>query len=264
MATSRQISIESSCTSHRRNRIMSENSIVYGINPVTELLRAKRRRIERLYLLSGSKSPNLRRITDLLRERGMRPEYVQRDFLGNISKSSEHQGVVALCEPIGIVSHRLFLDEAARYSNILIVSNVQDPHNLGAVIRSAYLFSFNGIVLTRRNTASITPAVVKASSGAIEYVDIAIEENLPQVLIDLKRAGYKVISLDAKGDREIRDIDIGGKVAIIVGGEDAGIHKRLFSLSDYVVRIPISDDNFSLNLSVSAAIMMYKINEIKK
>jgi len=243
---------------------MSEKSIVYGINPVTELLRAKRRRVERVYLLSKGKSQNLRRLTGMLREMGIKPEYVQREFLGNMARSSEHQGVVAVCEPIRIMPYRLFLDDPARYSNILILNNVQDPHNLGAVIRSAYLFSFYGIVLTKKNTASITPAVIKASSGAIEYVDIAIEENIPQVLMDLKRVGYKVVSLDAKGEKDIRDIHISGRVAVIVGGEDAGVNRKLLSISDYIVRIPTSDESISLNLSVSAAVMMYRISELKR
>lgn len=240
-----------------------KESIVYGVNPVYELLRAKRRRIKRLYLMSNSKSPSIKKIQRLARENGVEIEYVPREAISNLVRSSEHQGVAAICDPIELYSYRYFIENYADYDKILILNNIQDPHNLGAVIRSAYLFSFRGIVLTEKNTASITPAVIKASSGAIEYVTISIEDNLPQVIIDLKRAHYKVVALDISGDVRVDEIEIDPPVAIIVGGEDAGINAKLLRLSDYKVRIPVCDDSLSLNLSVSAAIMMYELSNRK-
>ncbi|MGC9043877.1 MAG: 23S rRNA (guanosine(2251)-2'-O)-methyltransferase RlmB [Myxococcota bacterium] len=236
------------------------DSIVYGINPVLELIRAERRKIEKVFILSGFRSPALKRISNLLKQRDIEIKYVPREFLGNISRSSEHQGVVALVEPFEFVGYKYFIQNQSDFERILIVNNVQDPHNLGAVIRSAYLFSFKGIIITKKNTVSITPAVIKASAGASEYVWIAVEENLPQAIIDLKRANYRIISLDVRGEIDSRSLKVDGPLALIVGGEDAGINDRLLSLSDYVVKIWISDNEFSLNLSVSAAIMMYQLS----
>ncbi|MCX7959018.1 MAG: 23S rRNA (guanosine(2251)-2'-O)-methyltransferase RlmB [Deltaproteobacteria bacterium] len=237
-------------------REMTDESVVYGVNPVSELLRAKRRRIKRIYLLSGSRNPAIKRIYNVARESGTDIKFTERDMLGNIAKSSEHQGVVALCEPVRIFSYREFLENQVEFERILIINNVQDPHNLGAVLRSAYLFSFRGIILTRKNTVSVTPAVVKASAGAVEYVSIAVEDNLPQVIIELRRANYKIVSLDISGDVSIKSLEVRPPLVVIVGGEDTGIGKKLLTLSDYVVKIPVSDESFSLNLSVSAAIIM--------
>ncbi len=240
--------------------MMSDDVIVYGVNPVFELLRAKRRKVRRLNLLSNSKNPRLKNIERIAKENHIEIKFLKRDILGNISKSGEHQGVVAICEPLRFFSYKDFLDDAGKYDRILIINNVQDPHNLGAVIRSAYLFSFNGIILTRKNTVPITPSVVKASAGAIEYVSIAVEDNLPQIVVELKRSFYKIISLDIRGDTDIKNFSVNSPLAVIVGGEDTGISDKLLSLSDYVVKIPISDKNFSLNLSVSAAIIMHHLS----
>ncbi len=238
---------------------MSNDAVVYGVNPVLELLHASRRDVKRLYLLSGSKNPNLKKISELAKVKGIEIKFVSREMLGNLSRSSEHQGAVAICEPVKIYSYRYFIENQADFKRILIVNNVQDPHNLGAVLRSAYLFSFTGVILTKKNTVSITPAVIKASAGAVEYVYISVEENLPQVVIELKRAIYKIISLDMNGGIGIKGLSYDLPIALIVGGEDAGINQKLLSLSDYIVKIPIADKRFSLNLSVSAAIMMHQL-----
>ncbi|MCX7944485.1 MAG: 23S rRNA (guanosine(2251)-2'-O)-methyltransferase RlmB [Deltaproteobacteria bacterium] len=235
---------------------MRNESIVYGVNPVYELLRAKRRGIKRLYLLSGSKNPAIKRIQDIALEHRLDIRFAKKDILGNISKSREHQGVVAICEPIKYLPYKELIENQREYDRILIVNNVQDPHNLGAVIRSAYLFSFKGIILTRKNTVSITPSVVKASAGAVEYISISIEDNLPQVTLELKMAHYKIISLDMSGSISIKSLNVIPPLVVIIGGEDAGINRRLLNLSDYVVKIPVSDESLSLNLSVSAAIIM--------
>lgn len=240
---------------------MAESSIVYGINPVCELIRAGRRRIRRIYLLQHSSGEGIKRILALLKGRGILPVYVSREVLSNIARSSEHQGAVALCEHFYISSFKDFLSDSERHRRILIINNVQDPHNLGAVLRSAYLFKFDGIILSRRHTLSLTPAVAKASAGAMEYVDIAIEENLPQVVMDLKRAFYKIISLDIRGESDIYSVKSIEPVVVIVGGEDSGVSSKLLSLSDLVVKIPVRDENLSLNLSVSAAIMMYQMGK---
>ncbi len=241
---------------------MGEHSIVYGINPVYELIRARKRAIKKVYILEHARGEGLKRISYILKQQNVFPVYVSREALGNISKSYEHQGVVALCEPFITYSYKDFLQDRDKYKKVIIVNNVQDPHNLGAVIRSSYLFGFMGIILSRKQTVSLTPAVIKASTGAIEYVDIAIEENLPQVVIEFKRALYKVISLDIKGNTDINNLKITGPVVVIVGGEDSGVGERLLGLSDFVVKIPICDESFSLNLSVSAAIIMYQLSHI--
>jgi len=239
---------------------MGDEAIVYGINPVLELLRAGRRKVRRLFILSGSKNPAIKRIQNIAKENNIEVKFSDRGFLGNISKNSEHQGAVALCEPIEYFSFRDFLENQRDFPKLLIINNVQDPHNLGAVIRSAYLFSFNGIILTRKNTVSVTPSVVKASAGAIEYVNIALEDNLPQIVIELKRALYKIISLDIRGEERVKDLKVNPPLAVIVGGEDAGVGEKLLSLSDHIVKIPVSDESFSLNLSVSAAIIMHELS----
>lgn len=238
---------------------MADDAIVYGINPVLELIRAKRRKIKKIYLLNGSKSPILRQIYNAVKNGDIQVEFLERANLGNLAKSSEHQGVVALCEPIKYFSYKYFLENQRDYQRVLIINKVQDPHNLGAVIRSAYLFSFKGIILTRKNTVSITPAVVKASAGAIEYVDVSIEENLPQVILEMKKLFYRIISLDVRGNTSVKNLDVKLPIALVVGGEDAGLGEKLLSLSDDVVKIPIADESFSLNLSVSAAIVMHHL-----
>lgn len=239
------------------------DSIVYGINPVLELIKANRRRIHKIFILSGLKNPSLKKISQMIKGRDIEARYVTRDILGNISRSSEHQGVVAICEPFEFVQYRFFLQNQSLFERLIIINNVQDPHNLGAVLRSAYLFSFNGVIITRKNTVSITPAVIKASAGAAEYIRVAIEDNLPQVVIELKRANYKIIALDMSGEINSHTLDVNSPLALIVGGEDAGINNKLLSLADYVVKIPIANNTFSLNLSVSAAIMMYQLSTRK-
>ncbi|MCL4558672.1 MAG: 23S rRNA (guanosine(2251)-2'-O)-methyltransferase RlmB [Deltaproteobacteria bacterium] len=239
--------------------------VIYGINPVIEALTARKRRALRLYI-SGSRND---RYEDVVRrlagELGVPVSTATRQELFAITSTSSHQGIAGVFETYPYSDIQSMLDAASERCVrpfLIALDEVQDPHNTGAIVRTASCLGLHGVVLTKRRSAGITPSVVKASSGATEFVRIAMVSNLRSEIDALKAGGLTAVSLDMDGKDRFSDVDARAGVVLIVGSEGSGVRRPVMDVCDYVVSIPMSGHPASLNASVSAGIAMYELGRL--
>ena len=240
--------------------------VLYGLHPVEEALRAGGRRLEYV-LVSRERSAGraqtddrTARILELCRAANVRVSIEPKDQLTRIAKTDAHQGVVAA------VRERKFLtveDLLAAKGNFdrkffLALDSVEDPHNLGALLRSADGAGVDGVILPERRTAPISGVVAKTSAGASEHVPIARVTNLTRALEQLKKANTWIIGLDERGTPDYTDFDFNADCCLVLGAEGAGLHDLVKKTCDHLLRIPMAGSVSSLNVSVAGAVVMYE------
>lgn len=236
---------------------------IYGRNPVREVMRAGRRRIHQIQLAEGVDERDLLvEISDLARASGIRIKRVPRTSLDR--KHSNHQGVVAIVDPFEYGSAEEMLELASERGEppwILLLDTIQDPQNLGTLLRTAEAVGVHGVVIPARRSASVTPAVVSASSGASEHMIIA-RGNLADSIERLKKADLWVAGLEDAPEASIYwDADLKGPLGLVVGNEGSGMRRRVRESCDFLLRIPMRGEIESLNASVAGAIALYAILE---
>jgi len=236
---------------------------IYGRNPVREVMRAGRRRIHQIQLAEGVDERHLLvEINDLARASGIRIKRVPRTSLDR--KHSNHQGVVAIVDPFEYGSVEEMLELASERGEppwILLLDMIQDPQNLGTLLRTAEVVGVHGVVIPARRSASVSPAVVSASSGASEHMIIA-RGNLADSIERLKKADLWVAGLEDAPEASIYwDADLKGPLALVVGNEGSGMRRRVRGSCDFLLRIPMRGKIESLNASVAGAIALYAILE---
>lgn len=236
---------------------------IYGRNPVREVMRAGRRRIHQIQLAEGVDERHLLvEINDLARASGIRIKRVPRTSLDR--KHSNHQGVVAIVDPFEYGSVKEMLELASERGEppwILLLDMIQDPQNLGTLLRTAEAVGVHGVVIPARRSASVSPAVVSASSGASEHMIIA-RGNLADSIERLKKADLWVAGLEDAPEASIYwDADLKGPLALVVGNEGSGMRRRVRESCDFLLRIPMRGKIESLNASVAGAIALYAILE---
>jgi 23S rRNA (guanosine2251-2'-O)-methyltransferase len=229
--------------------------VIYGVHPVLETLRAGKRHIEKVYVLTGS---------SVEREIGTRLEGLSLPLLrisGNeiasLAGSPHHQGIAARVGPFPYVELDHLMSESIHQSGpVLLLDGIQDPANLGSILRSAECLGATGIVLTTDRSASITPAAEKASAGASAHISVARVVNLVRALGELKAAGFWIHAADSRGSDSIYSVDFRGKIAFVVGSEGKGIRRLVRDTSDFVISIPMTGKIESLNVAQTAAILL--------
>lgn len=240
----------------------SESEFIYGINPVKEALKAGR--VMELYI-SSSRKNELNEILQLSKELKIPLRIVEeRFFTSRFPKG--HQSVGAL------VRKKILTDTAGLLQKIgdktssllIILDEIEDTRNFGAILRVAEAAGADGVIIQRRRQAGITPEVVKASAGAFEYVDIAEENNIKYAINLLKEEGFRIIALEAKGEKLIWEIELKGRIALIVGSEGGGIRETVLRLADEIIKIPMLGKVNSLNVSVAAGIAIYEVLRQKR
>lgn len=237
----------------------SENK-VEGRNPVIEVLKSERT-VEKLYVAKGDIEGSIKMIIAIAREKGIPIIEVDRKKLDVMSESKSHQGVIALVTPYKYSTVDEILDIAKTKGEdafIIVLDEIEDPHNLGSIIRTANACGAHGVIIPKRRSAFITPTVIKASAGAIEHVKIAKVTNLNQTLKELKDKGLWVIGTDMDGDICYKS-NLKGPVAVVIGSEGKGLSRLVKENCDMVVSIPIIGEIESYNASVAAGIVMYEI-----
>ncbi|MCX7729985.1 MAG: 23S rRNA (guanosine(2251)-2'-O)-methyltransferase RlmB [Candidatus Caldatribacterium sp.] len=236
---------------------------IYGRHPVFEALRAKRRVFERLLLGKNVQGDIIRRIESLAHNLGIPVERVDREVLEElVGEDAVHQGVVLLCGEKMVPSWREILARVKGHQDalVLFVDRVEDPRNLGAIIRTAAFFGVRGIVVSRARSAPLDSRVVKAAAGGIEVSDVVQVNNFTEIVRAFKEAGCTIVGLEEDGEVVLWDFDPGPfPVGLVVGGENAGIRKIVRSLCDVVVRIPGKEGLPSLNVSVATGIAIAAI-----
>ena len=234
---------------------------VEGRRAVLESLRVKRD-IERLIMLEDSElGPQLREIVFLANEAGIRIDAVSRRELESQSQTKKHQGVIAVVpdpryhQPDDLLSAAGLKGE---HPLLLMLDGIQDPHNLGAIARTAEAAGVHGLIIAERRAVGVTPGAMRASAGALEHIKVSRVGNLNRTVEKLKENGLAIVGLDAAGDSEYTQIDLKGPVLIVVGSEGKGLSRLMRENCDQIASIPMAGQISSLNVSVSAAIVLYE------
>ena len=229
---------------------------VYGRLPAMNAL--EKNKALKAYLLKGFSDA---RILDLLRAKRINYSFVEMDRLNDLSHHGNHQGVVLEVKPFEYSDLNSIINAAKKKTNplILILDEIEDPHNFGAIIRSCDAFDVDGIIIKSRNQVPITMTVSKVSTGAIEYIRIAQVSNLSSAINKLKENGFWIYAADGSGKEDYQKINYSGPVALVMGSEGHGISRLVLDNSDFIIKIPMYGHVNSLNVSVATGILLSRI-----
>ena len=227
--------------------------ILSGIHPVAEALKA-RHPLERLLVAQGAGGPRLQEIIDLARRASVPVRFEPRAQLDRLAGTSAHQGVVAL----GAARQYAELDVAARAELAVVLDGVEDPHNLGAIVRTAHAAGAGAVIVPERRAAGITDVVAKAAAGALEHLPVVRVTNINRTLEELKQRGFWIYGLDERGPETYDHVDFATPAAFVFGGEGKGLHEQVRKHCDLLVRIPLAGKISSLNVSVAAGIVLFE------
>ena len=234
--------------------------VLYGLHPVEEAVRSGARRLDGVLLARDRTDARLERLAETCRAAGVRVSLESREQLTRMSRTDAHQGVVALVRERACLGVEDLL-EAKRdvgFRFFLALDGIEDPHNLGALLRTADGAGVDGVVLPERRSAPVTATVAKASAGASEHVRIARVTNLVRALEQMKQANVWVIGLDERGTPDYMDFDFRTDCVLVLGREGAGLHELVKKTCDHLLRIPMAGRVASLNVSVAGAVVMYE------
>jgi 23S rRNA (guanosine2251-2'-O)-methyltransferase len=228
-------------------------AVLSGIHPVVEALRAKRP-LERILVARGLGGARVQEVIELARQTGTPVRFEERDALDRLASTRAHQGVVAL----GAAKKYAELEDVAPASALIVVlDGVEDPHNLGAIVRTAHAAGAGAVVIAERRAVGLTDTVAKAAAGALEYLPIVRAGNINQVLRSLKDMGYFVYGLDERGETTYDKVDWPDHAVVVMGAEGKGLHDLVRRNCDALLRIPMAGKIASLNVSVATGIVLF-------
>ena len=234
-----------------------KENLIYGRNPVKEALRS--RRVKSIFLSESFSNPE---ILSMIKESRAVISYVSNKELDSMT-GGVHQGVAAIIKDYEYYSFDSIIERARKEDKplIVILDGINDPHNLGAILRSCDVFKATGVLIPKHNQVPLNATVAKTSAGAINYVPVAMVNNINQAIQRLKDEGFWVVSTDGSATQEYQDIKYDFKVALVIGSEGQGVSRLVLANSDYIVKIPQYGHVNSLNASVAAGILLAKIRE---
>lgn len=238
----------------------NEGLQIEGRNAILEALNNDRT-IDKIYLKQGEIEGSIKVIIAKSKEKGIVIQEVSKLKLDEMSQSYNHQGVIAMCPAHEYVDVSDILNIAKKKNEdpfIIILDNIKDPHNLGAIIRTAECCGAHGIIIPKRRAVGITGVVSKVSAGAIEYTPVAKVTNISQVIDNLKKEGLWIVAGETHGKPYFKG-NLKGAIALVIGSEDEGISKLVSKKCDFSVKIPMYGEISSLNASVAAGLLMYEV-----
>ena len=248
-------------TDERKDQLTAEaDGLIEGRNAVIEALRTEAS-IDKIFIQKGETDKTLGHIASKARAAGIVVVEADRRKLDGMSRTHAHQGVIALAAVREYVSvEDILADAAAKNEKPLIVvcDEISDPHNLGAIIRTAYCAGAHGVIIPKRRSAGLTSVVAKTSAGAVSHMKVARVPNIPSLLKELKKQGVWVFGTAADGTTGLYAADLKGPAAIVIGSEGDGMTRLAAENCDFLVSIPMKGDLNSLNASASAAILLYE------
>jgi len=233
---------------------------LYGLNPCFECLRAGRRRIYDAHINEATcDRGRLKTLVRVLEERQVTIHFTDKGRLHQLCKSGEHQGAVLRVNPYPTVRSSLMVADAP--ARLLLLDNVEDPHNVGAILRSADVFGFHDILLPMKGVPQVYPSVAKVSAGATEHLRIAQDANSHKYITLAKTAGYHLAALDMKGTTTLTELaaEMPAKLLLVIGGEDKSVGQFILNQADTKLGIPQKGRVNSLNAGVAAALAMYTL-----
>ena len=242
------------------------NDLLYGRNVVWEALRADRRQLFQVSLADGvSEEDSIRRIESLCTERGIRLVRMPRRRLDELIGHDRHQGVIASVGPYPYVDLADAISTAEARGELpllLLLDCLQDPQNLGTLLRAAEAVGVHGVAIPRRRSAQITPAASKASSGAVEHLNVAIVSNLDQAIRALKEADVWIVGLEQTPEAmHYRDADLDRSLALVVGSEGRGLSRLVRERCDFLIKLPMHGQVNSLNAAIAGSVALYEVWE---
>ncbi|HVJ09482.1 MAG TPA: 23S rRNA (guanosine(2251)-2'-O)-methyltransferase RlmB [Acidisarcina sp.] len=232
--------------------------ILYGLHPVEEALKAGKRRFDHVCVARERQDQRLQQIIDACRQAGVSLRVEPREHLTHLAKTTAHQGVVALVRGQAPLELEDLLETPDHQRFLLALDGVEDPQNLGALLRTADGAGVTGVVLTERRAAPLSAVAVKASAGAAEHVRMARVVNLVRALEEIKKRNIWCIGLDERGTMDYDEFDYTGECALVLGNEGHGLHDLVRRTCDHLMRIPMAGAVSSLNVSAAGAVVLYE------
>ncbi len=229
-------------------------SSLAGIHPVREAIRAGRP-LDRVLIAKGAAGPRIRELIDLCREQKIPVRFEAREHLDRAAGGANHQGVVAL----GAATQYASLHRTAAAGGLhVILDGVEDPHNLGAIIRTAHAAGASAIVIPERRAAGLTEVVERAAAGALAYIPVVRVVNVNRALEELKQQRYWIYGLDERGKHQYDSVEFTSPTAIVLGAEGRGLHEQVAKNCDFLLKIPMAGGVSSLNVSVAAGVVLFE------
>ena len=232
-----------------------------GIHAVREALEAGSV-FDRILIAKGRQDSRVEQIVQLARERGVTVRFEDRGQLDRVANTRDHQGVVAIAAARAATTLEDILERAKLSKGpaglIVLLDGVEDPHNLGAVIRTALAAGAHGVIIPERRAAGLTDTVARASAGALAHLPVAKVTNIARAMEELKKAGYWLVGLDEEGQKSYTEVDYNSPTGIVMGSEGKGLHELTRKRCDFVVSLPTTGPVKSLNVSVATGVVLFE------
>ena len=238
----------------------SRSGMIEGRNAVQEALRAGKT-ADRLYIQDGLRDPAVGQIVSKVKKQGATVSYVKKQQLDQMSETGRHQGLILFCSAYEYASmEEIFslAEEKGEAPFVFLLDEIEDPHNLGAIIRTANLCGAHGVIIPKHRAVGLTATVVKASAGAINYTPVVKVTNIAKTIDDLKKRGMWFACADMGGE-VMYNCNLTGPIGLVIGNEGSGVSRLVREKCDYVVSVPMKGDIDSLNASVAAGVLAYEI-----
>jgi len=230
---------------------------IFGVHAVFEALASHRQPVERIHIARETHSAKLKQILDLARELGVPVRKEERTALDRMAEGAVHQGIIAISSAFSYADFEILFKSDKPL--VVVLDGVEDPHNLGAVIRTAEACKASGIVVPERHSAPLSATVVKTSAGASAYVPVVRAKNLVTTIDKMKERGLWIVGVDGSAEQDWTAFDYRGPVALVLGGEHKGLRRLVREHCDVLVRLPMLGNITSLNISVAAGVVLYEV-----
>jgi 23S rRNA (guanosine2251-2'-O)-methyltransferase len=240
---------------------------IYGLSPVIEALRARRRPIQKILIANGANPSRLKELTETAHRAGVKLETCDRRALDEMTRNANHQGVVAITadartspkQSSGYVEAETILNSLGDSPLLVLLDGIEDPHNLGAILRSCEGAGVDGVFLPEHRAAGLNETVAKTSAGAIEYVRVARVTNLVRLIEQLKELQIWVVGVEGGTEISYTDFDFSAPLALVMGSEGKGIRRLVRENCDAIVSIPMQGKLNSLNVSVATGVVLFEV-----
>lgn len=236
----------------------SQTQCIWGRHTVLEALRSGARPIHKLYVAREAQDPQLHTIITLSRSKGVVIHKVERSVLDRLTNRGRHQGVVAAVAAQAFFDEEALFDVLADNSMLVILDQVQDPHNLGAIIRTAHCAGADAVIITKHRSSGLTDVVAKTAAGALEYTRVVRVTNLATFLERLRQAGFQLIGVSPEGQTSYTSVSMDGRIALIFGSEGKGLRRLTKQSCHQLVHIPMRGKIDSLNVSVAVGVVLFE------
>ncbi len=243
---------------------MSTTEYLYGINVAREVLKAKRRKVHKAFIARSEKNPAFREVLSLLEEEKIAVEEVEKSRLEKLCLNPQHQGIVLKTDSYPYIPFEELLKkiDSSKPQLFLALDQIQDPHNVGALLRSAEGVGVSGVLIPERDSALINPTVLKTSSGAAEYLQISLVKNLARALEELKENRFWIYGAEGSARDTYAVCDYAPQSVLVMGSEGTGLRRLVKEKCDVLVSIPLAGKLDSLNVSAAGAVLLFEMRKI--